>query len=83
VAENIAKDSCLNVIIDGRVSFTVDSLETLFDHAINEKGIIQDLDRDKNIAVQSMFNDHEGFAELLKDIAMEGLEGKGDIEYLR
>jgi ferrochelatase len=83
VAENIGKDSCPNVIIDGRVSFTVDSLETLFDHAINERGIIQDMDRTKNIAVQKMFNDHDGFAEYLKNIAFESLEGKGDIEYLR
>ncbi len=83
----LAKQPCENVIINGRISFTVDSLETLYDHAIGEKEFlqqeIQKLGKTKNIVAEKMFNSEPGFVELMKDLTLEALLGQGDLETLK
>lgn len=83
VAKDVAKADCKYVLVNGRISFTVDSLETLFDHAISFAGDVRSLNPGKTIFVEKMFNDDERFVELMSDLAQEAMSGSGDINKLR
>ena len=86
IAEMV-KESCSQVLINGRISFTIDSLETMYDHAIAEKEEViaraADLGETKNVLVEAMYNSDPRFVSFLADINAEALEGKGDLAVLR
>lgn len=81
--KEVAKDPCTKVIINGRISYTVDSLETLYDHGVTEKNILletaQKLGRAKDVVVEKMFNGDERFAGFLADLARDALAGRGHL----
>jgi ferrochelatase len=81
--KEVGRDRCENVIINGRISFTVDSLETLYDHAIGEKSDIEEAAREagieKRVVAEKMFNDEPQFTSYLAELGWEALQGKGDI----
>jgi ferrochelatase len=79
----LAKQECSKVLSSGQVSFTVDSLETLYDHAIGEREYLQEqaakLGSKKDFALVPMFNSSPEFVNFLKDLSLEALNGQGDI----
>lgn len=84
----VAKKDCKGVLINGAVSFTVDSLETLYDHTIDEPNFLRkEISRlgqaSKKIFVEPMLNDDPDFVDVLGDVINEALNGVGDIEQLR
>ena len=83
----VAQQSCPYVVINGQISYTIDSLETLFDHQIGEVEYLQEKTEEsgghKEVVVSPMFNDDPVFAEYLKKLVLEALQGRGDLESLR
>jgi ferrochelatase len=82
VIRGVGENSCQNVLINGRTSFTVDSLETLYDHGIKEVEELHGIAPQKRVYVEKMFNADEEFARLLASLAGEALRGEGDISGL-
>lgn len=80
----VAKDPCSNVIINGRVSFTVDNLETLFDHATESRDVLLEGHEGggpkKKVTAEKMFNSDPVFVNLMASLALEAMEQKGDIQ---
>jgi len=83
VMKKVGESECNNVIINGRTSFTVDSLETLYDHAIGEVADLRAVAPQKRVVVEKMFNGEIPFATLMADIAVEAMQGKGALAELR
>ncbi|MGK7923744.1 MAG: ferrochelatase [Spirulina sp.] len=83
VATKIGRGSRQHVLIYGRISFTIDNSETLGDQNCEQRGIIEE-ESDNAIAVAftPMFNDDDGFADCMKALIIEVLQGGGDIKYL-
>ncbi len=79
VAEEIGRHPCSAVIINGRLTFTVDNVETLADEVINQKERILSQNRQKNVVVLPMFNKEESFADYMVTLTKEALAGYGDI----
>jgi len=81
--DDLVGRSCSKVLSSGQVSFTVDSLETLYDHAIGESEYLFEQASgagvQKDFALVPMFNSDPRFVELLRDLSVEALEGLGDI----
>ena len=72
------------MIINGRSTYTIDSLETLYDHAIGKRAYPMEKSRayghpKQTVAAERMFNDDPAFVSFLKALALEALEGQGDI----
>ena len=80
-AINVGLDPCRKVVINGRISFTIDSLETLYDHVIIQKDIIikkaREMGMQKDVVVATMFNGEPDFARFLADLTIEALRGEG------
>ncbi len=74
---------CSKVLSSGQVSFTVDSLETLYDHGIGERDTLLEKAAKagvrKDFALVPMFNSDPRFVELLSELAAEAMEGQGDL----
>ena len=84
----VVQSGCSGVLINGLVSFTVDSLETLYDHQIDEPNRIADEAKRlgkpaPKVVVQSMFNADADFVALMGELIIEALGGRGDLENLR
>ncbi len=83
----VAAANCPGVLINGAVSFTVDSLETLYDHRIDEPArLVAETRRlgkpDPTVVVQPMLNLSPDFVEFMAVKSVEALEGQGDLERL-
>ena len=67
--------------INGRITFTVDNLETLYDEAIEQKEMIEEKARaagkPKSVAVAKLFNTEPDFARFLSELTIEALRGEG------
>ncbi len=83
VMKSVGKDQCNNVLINGRTSFTIDSLETLYDHAIGEVADLHSVAPHKRVLVEKMFNEELPFSTLMADLAVEAMQGKGALAELR
>jgi ferrochelatase len=83
VMKEVGAAECNNVLINGRTSFTVDSLETLYDHGIGEVSDLHAVAPHKRVVVETMFNAEESFSTLLADLTEDALHGKGDLGELR
>lgn len=85
--EELAPESCTNVLIYGRISYTVDFFNTKFEMAIEQKEHIEEHSREyglsKNVYVAKMFNDEPLFVKYLAKIVSEALIGVGDLEHLQ
>ncbi len=85
-ADELVRQPCSKVLINGQGSFTVDSLETLYDHEIDMKNYISERAREqgREVAVINvpMWNDDAAFLDLLAQLAREALEFRGDIWWL-
>lgn len=84
----IADHSCRAVLINGLISFTVDSLETLYDHAISEPKVLLEETSKKSrspkyVVVEKIFNDDQDFVELMASLVEEAHQGQGDLAILR
>lgn len=81
--DTIAQRKCSKVIATGQISFTVDSLETIYDHAVAAPLRLEqksrELSQPKQYALVPMFNANEEFVEVLRDISIDALNGKGDL----
>jgi ferrochelatase len=75
-----ASANCQNVLINGRISFTVDNIETLFDEGVSQRQTILEARPNTNVVVQKSFNTESSFTKLLADLTVEALAGKGDLE---
>jgi ferrochelatase len=80
----VAEHSCPAVLINGLASFTVDNLETLYEHEIEIPEILsQEVARKgmppKDIIVEKMFNDDQDFVEFLANLVEEARQRKGDL----
>ena len=83
--EQVSKDPCPGVIINGRLSFTVDNLETLYDQATESRDELLSGEGlggapKKKVVAEKMFNSDPAFVNLMADIALEALRQKVDIE---
>jgi len=80
----VSKDPCPNVIINGRLSFTVDNLETLFDHATESRDVLLEGHDGgapkKKVTAEKMFNSDPVFVNLMASLTLEAMEQKGDIQ---
>ena len=79
--KRLALDNCSKVAINGRITFTVDNLETLYDEAIEQKEMIEEKARaagkPKSVAVAKLFNTEPDFARFLSELTIEALRGEG------
>jgi ferrochelatase len=84
----VSKDPCPNVLINGQLSFTVDNLETLFDHAKESRDELLAGEGlggapKKKVVVDTAFNSDPVFVNLMADIALEAMKQKVDIAPIR
>ncbi len=84
----VATDACRAVLINGLISFTVDSLETLYDHAVDEPKVLHEATMksgrpEKYVVVEKMFNLDHDFVSFMADLAEETTRGQGDFVTLR
>lgn len=84
----VAAHSCRAVLINGLISFTVDSLETLYDHAIDEPQVLlketSKLGQSpKYVVVEKLFNEDPDFVALMANLVEEAGQGQGDLTILR
>lgn len=75
-----ASADCPNVLINGRISFTVDNIETLYDEGVSQRETILKARPETNVVVQKSFNSESAFVNFIKEIASEALSGKGDLQ---
>jgi ferrochelatase len=72
---DMADESCSHVIVNGKLSFTVDSLETLFDHQVEIKHLLEESGKEfgieRTVYAEPMFNDDPDFAEYLKGLTID------------
>ena len=81
IVKQVAKDPCQHVIINGRTTFTIDNLETMYDEGVEQKEGIEELSQragqGKEVVVERMFNVEDGFANYLRDLTLDAMAGRG------
>lgn len=77
-----AYTDCPNILINGRISFTIDNIETLYDQNIGQRRVIAEAKPDAKVAVQRSFNFEPKFVHFLSLLSRDALMGLGDIEVL-
>ncbi len=85
---DLTHKNCEGLLINGLLSFTVDSLETLYDHAIDEPNVyLQALSQRRKqpvkVYVEPMFNGSDDFVSFMSEMTIEALQGTGDLIDLR
>jgi ferrochelatase len=83
VTKEIGKASYSHVLINGRITFTIDNIETLLTQGSSMRLRILDYDKNKKIHVEEMFNLEKPFVNYMATITEEALQGKGDIVILQ
>jgi protoporphyrin/coproporphyrin ferrochelatase len=95
VAEEMNHKGCRKVLLDGRLSFTVHHRATLYDldklarMKLNQKRPTQKSNQlisnemKTNIQLAPNFDGNPEFAQLLSNISLEAIQGKGDISIIR
>ncbi len=82
-AEWLVKSAgCKNILINGRISFTVDNIETLYDQNVQQRKVIFEANPSIKVVVQKSFNAESDFIKLLADLTRDAIQGKGDVETL-
>ena len=84
----LVRKGCKNILINGRITFTIDSVESLHDQAIVEKNLIKQYAAEFGVAqpkvtFEKMFNLEWEFIHFQAQIISEALQGRGDLEGLR
>jgi ferrochelatase len=80
LAEEIAATGRKHILLDGRLSFTVHHRATYYDLNTEARDAIQALAPDANIVLANNFDGDATLADLIAEITLEALAGKGDIE---
>ncbi|MEY4065729.1 MAG: hypothetical protein RIR26_1937 [Pseudomonadota bacterium] len=75
-----ASADCPNVLINGRISFTVDNIETLYDEGVSQRATILEARPETKVVVQKSFNSESSYVSFITAVAQEALDGKGDIQ---
>ena len=83
VSKEIGKSSYSHVLINGRITFTIDNIETLLTQASSMRLRILDYDKNKKIHVEEMFNLEKPFIDYMATVTEEALQGKGDLVILQ
>jgi len=73
---------CPNILINGRISFTIDNIETLYDENVGQRQVIFEAKPEAKVVVQKSFNYEPGFVNFLSLLSKDALSGRGDIEVL-
>jgi protoheme ferro-lyase len=73
---------CPNILINGRISFTIDNIETLYDENVGQRGVIAEAKPEAKVVVQKSFNFEPKFVRFLSLLSQDALRGLGDIEVL-
>jgi ferrochelatase len=84
----LVQKGCQNILINGRITFTIDSVESLYDQAIVEKNLVQQFAAEfrvtqPKVTVEKMFNLEWEFINFQAQIISEALQGRGDLERIR
>ena len=83
VATKIGRGSRKHVLIYGRISFTIDNSETLGDQNCEQREIIEEESNNAiAVAFTPMFNDDDGFADCMKALIIDVMQGGRDIKDL-
>ena len=83
VSKEIGKSSYNHVLINGRITFTIDNIETLLTQASSMRLRILDYGKDKKVHVEEMFNLEKPFIDYMATVTEEALQGKGDLVILQ
>lgn len=73
---------CPNILINGRISFTVDNIETLYDENVGQRAVISEAKPEAKVVVQKSFNYEPSFVNLLSLLTQDALSGRGDLEVI-
>ncbi len=65
------------------MAFTVDNLETLYDQGVAQRNKILEYRPSAHVTVERMFQSEPTFAAYIKDLTIEALSGRGDLEIMR
>ncbi len=74
---------CPNVLINGRISFTVDNIETMYDQNVQQRSVIEEARPGTKVVVEKSFNSDADFVKLMSNLTIEALNGKGDIAAIK
>ena len=77
-----ASADCPNILINGRISFTIDNIETLYDENVGQRNVILEAKPEAKVVVQKSFNYEPSFVHFLSLLSQDALNGKGDLEIL-
>lgn len=85
--KSLMTSGCRHVLINGRISFTVDSIESLYDQGIAEKNLVYNSASElgftpTKVTVEKMFNVEGDFIAFQAALVKEALAGRGDLETL-
>ena len=84
---DMVAQGCSQILINGRISFTIDSIESLYDQAIVESQLTRDYAREfgyvaPKVTVEPMFNLEPEFIDFQAQLIKEAILGHGDLEWL-
>lgn len=93
-AETMQGDACPNVLMDGRLSFTTHHRATLYDLNFVARGIFENPDLGPDgqphplwvkpkVVLAPNFDDDAGYAQLMAELALDALTGKGELLTLK
>lgn len=94
VAKKMRADDCRNILMDARLSFTVNHRATLFDLNTEARQILEAKDPKQNwqasltwtkpkVELANHFNGDVGYAKLMAELTKEALARKGDLEIIK
>lgn len=83
VMDEIVRQPCSKVLTSGQISIAVDVLGSAYDHGVLMPEYLFKKAREagvhKEFALVPMVNTNSDFIELLRDLALEALDGRGDL----
>ncbi len=93
-AKKMRSDGCRNILMDSRLSFTVNHRATMFDLDTEARQIFTTKDPKQNwqaaltwtkpkVELASQFDGDPGFAKLITELTKEALARKGDLEIIK
>ncbi len=94
VAKIMRSDGCRNILMDSRLSFTVNHRATKFDLDTEARQVFETKDPKQNwqaaltwtkpkVVLAKQFNGDPGYAKLITELTKEALTRKGDLEIIK
>ena len=85
--EDVVSDNCEDVLIYGRISYTLDFFNSIFEMNIEQREHVEEQSKrqhkSKEVYVSKMFNSEKPFVDLMATLALESLMGIGNIVELK